>query len=380
MDTHSDQRIAVEEGEAAALSKEPPKDRDLAGLRRITLIALAFAAFVFAYYVVSDRTTPFTADARVQAFVIRMAPEVAGQVLNVEVVDNSRVALGDTLFQLDPTPFEIAIDQAQAKLAQVGQSIGASTAAVDTAQAMLDQARAAEANVQAQTARTFELVQRGVYARAREDEANAELDAARASVAGAEADLARAREELGPEGEDNPQVQEALANLEKARFDLSKTIVMAPSDGIVTNLQLAGGQVVTAGQPAMTFISVEAVWLLAPMRENSLGVLAPGQRAEVVLDTLPGRVFGATVSSIGWGVASGSVDPATGLPEVAMQTGWLTDPERFPVQLAFDPRDLPRGARYGSKAAVIVYAGDNAVMNAAAWLRIRLISVLTYVS
>src|SRR4051794_9280266 len=190
--TRTDQRIVVDNESAA-----PWAARDLAGLRRITLFAIALAVLVFAYYVVADRTTPFASNARVQAFVVRMAPEVAGQVLNVDVVDNSRVARGDTLFRLDPTPFKIAVEQAQAKLAQVGQSIGASTAAVDSAQAMLDEARAAEANVRAQTARTFELVKRGVYASAREDEATAALDEASARVVRAEADLSQAREQLG---------------------------------------------------------------------------------------------------------------------------------------------------------------------------------------
>ena len=101
---------------------------------------------------------------------------------------------------------------------------------------------------------------------------------------------------------------------------------------------------VTAGQPAMTFISVTDVWLLAPMRENSLGVLAPGQRAEVVLDVLPwARVRGNGVEHR-LGFASGSADPATGLPHSPTETGWLTSPEQFPVQLAFDPQNLPRGA------------------------------------
>ena len=290
------------------------------------------------------------------------------------------MAKGDTLFRLDPTPFAIAVAQAQAKLAQVGQAIGASTAAVDVAQAALDEARATETNIRAQTARVFDLVKRGVYASARQDQATAQLDEARARVVRAEADVARAREQLGPQGENNPQVQEAIAALDNARFDLSKTTVTAPSDGVVTNLQLAGGQVVTAGQPAMTFISVTDVWLLASIRENSLGVLAPGQRAEVVLDVLPGRVFEATVASIGWGIASGSVDPATGLPKSSTETGWLTNPEYFPVQLAFDPQNLPRGARYGSKTSVMIYAGDNALMDAIGRLRIRLIAFLTYVS
>lgn len=374
--THTDQRIAADDGGTAATEAA----RDLTGLRRITLFAIVFVVIVFAYYVVADRTTPFSSDGRVQAFVVRMAPEVAGQVLNVDVVDNSRVARGDTLFRLDPTPFAIAVAEAQAKLAQVGQTIGASTAAVDVAQAALDEARATEVNVRAQAARVFELVKRGVYAVSRQDQATAELDEARARVVRSEADVARAREQLGPAGENNPQIQEAVAALDKARFDLSKTTVIAPSDGVVTNLQLAGGQVVTAGQPAMTFIGVTDVWLLAPIRENSIGVLAPGQRAEVVLDILPGRVFEATVSSIGWGIASGSVDPATGLPKPSTETGWLTNPEQFPIQLAFDSQNLPRGVRYGSKAVVMVYAGDNALMDAIGRLRMRLIAVLTYVS
>ncbi|MEO0763525.1 MAG: efflux RND transporter periplasmic adaptor subunit, partial [Pseudomonadota bacterium] len=208
----------------------------------------------------------------------------------------------------------------------------------------------------------------------------AAIDAARATVASAEADLERAREELGPQGADNPQILEAIATLKNARYDLSRTRVIAPSRGVVTNLQLAGGQTVSAGQPAMTFISDEDAWLLASMRENSLGVLAPGQAAEIVFDTLPGRVFPATVRSIGWGIANEPVDPNTGLPKDTSATGWLTDPQRFPVILDFGEAEGLRGVRYGSRAAVIVYAQPNVVMDAIAWVRIRLIALLTYVS
>lgn len=369
--------------EPAAGGGDPPAAKEPAGpagLRRITLVALVIALVVFVYFVIADRTTPFSGDARVQAFVVRIAPEVTGQVQSVEVSENVVVEQGDILFRIDPTPFEIAVDQAEARLAQVGQTIGASTASVEAAQAKLDEARAAEANVIAQSGRILDLVKRGVYPEAREDDAQAAIDEARAVVSSAEADLRRAREELGPEGDSNPQFQEALAMLEKARFDLSRTTVIAPSLGGVTNLQLAAGQTVVAGQPAMTFISVEDIWLLAPMRENSLGVLEPGDQAEVVFDSLPGRVFAASVESIGWGIASGSVDPATGLPKSTAEGGWLSDTERFPVHLVFTADRPPRGARYGSRAAVMVYAGDNPIMTGLAWLRIRLIALLTYVS
>ena len=294
--------------------EETAKSGGLSGLRRITLIAVAVGVLIFFYYVVADRTTPFTGDARVQSFILRVAPEVNGFVKHIAVTDNQIVNSGELLFEINPRPFELAVAQAEAHLEQAGQNVGASTASVNLSQARLDQARAEEANVRAQSARVLELVKRGVYPRAREDDAIAAIDAARAVVETAEADLARAKEQLGTEGENNPQIRDALAALESARYDLSRTTIHAPSGGVVTNLQLTVGQTVVAGQQVMTFISADDVWLLGSMRENSLGVLEHGQRAEVVLDALPGQIFEATVQSIGWGVSGGNVDPATGQP------------------------------------------------------------------
>ena len=118
------------------------------------------------------------------------------------------------------------------------------------------------------------------------------------------------------------------------------------------------------------------------MRENSLENISPGTRAEVVLDVLPGRVLPARVESLGWGVGEGDVDPTTGLPKTHQNTGgWLAPAQRFPVQLAFETADgPPRGVRYNARASVILYTGDHPVFNALAWLWIRVIAVLTYVS
>jgi multidrug resistance efflux pump len=379
-DERGEEQAVSDEDSRGADAPAPKPGGELASLRRLTLVALGVAAAVFLYSVIADRTTPFAGDARVQAFVLRVATELNGRVEAVGVSDNEVVEAGAELFRIDPTPFEIAVDRAKARLAQAGQSVDASTSAIEVAQSRLDEARANEANVRAQTARVLELVDKGIYAEARRDQAVSAIDAARAGVESAEADLARARQELGPRGADNPQIREALAALQDAQYDLSRTRVVAPARGVVTNLQLAAGQTVSAGQPAMTFISGEEVWLVAAMRENSLGVLAPGQTAEVVLDVLPGRVFEARVRSIGWGIADDPVDPATGLPKDRGAAGWLTDPQRFPVQLVFEGDERPRGARYGSRAAVVVYAAGNPVMDAIAWLRIRLIALVTYVS
>ena len=151
---------------------------------------------------------------------------------------------------------------------------------------------------------------------------------------------------------------------------------------MVTNLQLNIGQFAAAGQPALTFLDARLVWLQAFVRENSLEFISPGTRAEVVLDVLPGRVLPARVESIGWGVGEGDVDPTTGLPKTHQGTGgWLASAQRFPVDLTFETAGgPPHGVRYNARASVILYTGEHPVFDALAWLWIRVISVLTYVS
>ncbi|MCX5495575.1 HlyD family secretion protein [Kaistia dalseonensis] len=346
-------------------------------LRRTAFVVLAIAIILFIASIVVERLTPYTSQASVQAYVVRIAPEVAGKVIEIGVVDNAVVKAGDVLFRLDPQPFEIAVEQAEARLAQVGQTIGASTSAVDSAQARLVEAKAALDNQREQTQRAVELVKRNVYAKTKQDDAEAALRIAEATVTRTEADLARAQSELGPAGNDNPQLRDALAALETARLNLLRTTVLSPSDGAVTNLQLAIGQFVAVGQAAMTFIDARTIWINANIKENSLEYLAPGDPAEVVFDSLPGQVFAASVESIGWGVSQGSIDPATGLPKISNQSGWVRDPQLFPLRLVF-PDSMPRGVRYGSQANIVIYTGDHPIVNALGWLWIRIVSVLSY--
>ncbi len=348
-------------------------------LRGTAFAIVLVALLLFALTVAMERLTPSSSQAVAQAYVVRMAPEVSGRVLEVGVSDNARVNTGQVLFRIDPQPYEIAVAEAQAGLERIGQTIGASTQAVESAQAKVLQAQADRENVYAQAERAKTLVERGIYARAKLDEANAALAISDASVTGAEADLARAQEELGPQGNDNPQFKAALATLERARLNLRRTTVTAPSDGVVTNLQLGVGQVIAANGAALTFIDASTIWVAADYKENSLEYVAPGDDAEAVLDSLPGQVFAMRVESVGWGVSQGSSDTSSGLPSVRNQSGWIREPQRFPVRLVF--RDgPPRGIRYGSQVNVVIYTGPNPVMNAIGSFWIRLISVLTYVT
>jgi len=359
-----------------AKTKAAPRDP----VRRWTLIVLGLIVILFAYSLIADRFTPYTSQATVQTFVVRVAPEVAGRVMEVNVADNQKVKAGEVLFRIDPQPFEIAREQADARLAGVGQSIGASTAGVSSAQERLVTAQAKRDNTREQVARIFELVEKGIYAKAREDQATAQIQSAEAGVREAEAELERAKQELGPQGTDNPQFREALAAVEKAKLDLLRTTVLAPSDGVVTNLQLTIGQFVAVGQAALTFIDARDVWFSANFRENSLGNIKPDAPVEVVLDVLPGHVFAGKVQSIGWGVSQGSIDPATGLPKINESMGLTRSPQRFTVKIDLDQSQYVQGMRYGSQANVIVYATDNAIVNAIGAFWIRLVSILTYVS
>src|SRR6516162_2094456 len=372
--------LQVPQPEQVAATPSPSKPAD--PLRRWTLAILVLCALLFGWTLIADRLTPYTSDASVRTFVVRTVPEVSGKVIEVGVRDNQIVRTGDLLYRIDPTPFRIAVERAEAKLAAAGQAVGASTAAVDEAQAQLVQELSQRDNVREQAARVFELVRTGVYAASKRDQAESELGTADAQVQRAQASLEQARQALGPKGADNPQIRDALAALEQARLDLARTTLRAPGDGVVTNLQLNVGQFAAAGQPALTFLDARLVWLQAFVRENSLEYIIPGTRAEVVLDVLPGRVLPARVESLGWGVGEGDVDAATGLPKTHQGTGgWLASAQRFPVQLGFETTDgPPRGVRYNARASVILYTGEHPVANVLAWLWIRLIAALTYVS
>jgi multidrug resistance efflux pump len=359
----------------AAKSKTP---RD--PVRRWTLIILAVITVLFLYSIIADRMTPYTSQARVQAFIGRMAPEVAGRVLEVPVTDNQRVKAGEVLFRINREPFEIALKEAQARLAIASQDIGASTAALASAQERLIEAKAKKDNVREQVDRILQLVEKGVYAEARADRADKEIEVAEANVREAAAEVEKARQELGPQGNDNPQIREALAAVEQVQLDLTRTTVVAPSEGIVTNLQLTVGQFVSVGQAAMTFINVRDIWINANFRENSLGKIKTGAPVGLVLDTLPGRVFAGKVVSIGWGVSQGSIDSDTGLPTINEPRGLVRTPQRFTVKIEYREDHEPGTVRYGSQANVIVYATHNVVVNAIGALWMRFVSMLTYVS
>ena len=170
--------MRVPQPEQVAAPPPPPRTGD--PLRRWTVVILVLCVLLFGWTLIADRLTPYTSDASVRTFVVRTVPEVSGKVIEVGVRDNQIVRTGDLLYRIDPTSFRIAVERAEAKLVAAGQAIGASTAAVDAAQAQLVEEIAQRGNVREQAARVFELVRVGVYVRSKGDQARSDLDAAEA--------------------------------------------------------------------------------------------------------------------------------------------------------------------------------------------------------
>ena len=123
--------------------------------RRWIGTVLAVCLAIFAYNLVADRLTPYSSHATVQAYVVGIAPEVAGNVVQVAVVDNQVVQGGDLLFRIDAQPYAVAVREAEAAVDRAGQSIGANTAGVAAAEAALADARARFANAQEQATRIY---------------------------------------------------------------------------------------------------------------------------------------------------------------------------------------------------------------------------------
>ena len=361
----------------AAPAPKPAKgDKVRALTRTVLLVALA----VFAWYLISDRLAPYTDQGRIHTLVVPITPRVAGELVEVDTRLHAKVAEGDLLVLVDPRPYEIAVRQAEANVDLAFQQVGASSATVKSATANLGVARASLDRAQRNSDRVAEVLARnpGALSQADKDRTETSLDQAKERVHAAEASLEKAKQALGEEGERNAQIRAATSALEKAQLDLAFTRVVAPYDGVVESFTVDTGTFAAAGKPIGTFLSARDVWVQADFRENNLGRMKPGDRADVVLDAAPGRVFRGTVRSLSYGVDEGVTSNPGGLPRVKGSSGWLRDPQRFPVVISLD--EVPLGvARAGGQADVVVYTGGNGPVAWIARIVLRVRSVLSYV-
>ncbi len=357
----------------AAPAKDP--------VRKWTFIVLGLCIVLTALYLVADRQTPFTSQARVHAFVVPIAPQVSGNVISVEVKNNDQVAAGQVLIRIDPTDYELAVASAEATLQVVKQSIDAGFAGVEAAEASVEAAKASKWRSETDAVRMRRIRDEdpGAISQRRIDSAEASLAAAIARVAAATASLESARSAVGEIGENNADIQNAQAALDKARVDLQRTVLVAPRDGVVNDMRIDHGNFAAAGAALMTFIATHEVWVRADLTENNLGNVKAGDRVEMTFDVQPGKIYKGKIREIGFGVQVDSNALGT-LPTIDNQRNWLRDAQRFPVLIDVETNkdSQQMGLRVGSQVSVIVYTGNNWLMNFLGRIYIRGIAVLSY--
>jgi multidrug resistance efflux pump len=349
-------------------------------VRQWTLRLLVLTLILLVCYLIADRVTPFSTQARVHALVVPVAAEVSGTVSEVLVSSNQRVQAGDVLFRVDPSQYELAVASAEASLESARQSAGASEAGVTAAAANV---KSAQANLErsAQDAKRLNRIRvqdPGAISIRRIESAEASLEVARQQLVAAEAGLEQARQNAGQAGDSNSQIKQALAARDQARLDIERTAVRAPTNGVVTDVRLDRGNFVGAGQPQMTFISTSKIWVQADFTENNLGNVDLDDAAEVLFDVYPGRVFKGRVRDLSFGVAVDSA-PLGSLPSVSDDRQWLRSAQRFPVVIDFEmePEDRVR-LRVGAQASVMIYASKNWLFDAMGKLYLRISSLLSY--
>lgn len=367
----------AEETEAKATA-DAPKDP----VRRWTFIILAICVLLVAWYLRSDRVTPSTSQARVNALVVPIAPEISGTVTGVFVSNNQAVSGGQELFQIDIERYQLAVQTAQANYEAAQQAVGAAEAAVDAAEAGVAAANAGvtRSRQDAIRMRNIRKEDPGAISERRLQSAEASLAVAESQLSAAKASRDQAIQNLGAEGERNSRILQAQAALDQAELNLLRATVRAPTDGVVTDVRLDKGNFAAAGAPQMTFIASENIWVRADFKENNLAHIKPGDEVKIVFDVLPGQIIRGRVREVGFGVAVDTA-PLGSLPTINNDPDWLRDAQRYPVLIDFDRNsyDGEKLLKVGSQATVVVYTGQHWVTNPLASLWIWLVSILTYV-
>jgi multidrug resistance efflux pump len=335
-------------------------------------------------YLFADRFTPYTSQARIEGYIVGVAPKVAGEVTKVAVANNQTVKYGQTLFEIDQSQYRIALAKARSDLENARKQVGAGGATVDAARANLEAARANEVKARQDASRLRRLRETdpGTISVRRQEIADASLEQAKAMVVAAPADIRRAIESMGGDDiEQNTLLATALTAVDKAELDMSNTVVQASTDGVITDLRTEVGQFAGTGSPVLTLIGVRDIWISAEYTENNLGHMKVGTPVDIVFDVLPGHVFKGKVRSVGLGVSAGRTPSAGNLPSVDNDRDWLRQSQRFPVIIGIDPGLDPEDRarlRIGGQASVIAYGEGAGVLKLLGKIYIRVASWLTY--
>ena len=301
------------------------------------LVALVVGLFVYLH----GGRYQSTDNAYVQAGLGQVAPNVGGQVIAVEVRDNQHVSAGQVLFRIDPAPFQAAVDEAEAALADARTQVSALQANFAQGAAELKAAQDQLAYAAREAARQKELLAEGISSQAQYDQARL---AAQTAGQGIETSrqknasvVATLSGDVGAPVGRQPTVRRAQAMLDRARLNLTYTVVRARQEGIVTKVdQLQVGDYVSAAKPVFTLAGTR-IWIEANFKENQLDHMRVGQKATLKIDAFPDLALTGHVATF---------SPGTGnsfalLPPENATGNWVKVVQRLPVELDLDRAPPP---------------------------------------
>jgi len=315
----------------------------------LLLIVPALLVVGGAYMWLTSGGSVSTDDAQVKQDIVSVSPQVNGQIVQTFVRNGARVKRGDLLFRIDPQPYRVALEQAEATLAAARLQ---TTVLKTTAAGTSGDIAGAEANLSIQRnalGRQQALLKQGFTTRAAYEDALNEVKKAETQLADARARAANASAAVAP-GE-QPQVAQAQAAVDKARLDLERTEVRAPMDGVIENAdKLQVGQMAVLGVGMVSLVHSTSAWVEANFKEKDVGRMVPGDRATIEVDAYGGKKFPAHVQSIGAGTGS----QFSLLPAQNANGNWVKVTQRVPVRIAFDGHpDKPMIAGLSVTAKVI---------------------------
>jgi membrane fusion protein (multidrug efflux system) len=323
----------AEAAEAPKVKRSRKKIAQKGSLKTILMLVVpAVLILIGGYMWLTSGSSVSTDDAQVKQDIVSVSPQVNGQVVQVFVRDGTRVKKGDLMFRIDPEPYRVALENAQAQLAtarlqtHVLQTTAAGTGGdITGAEANLAIKRNALSRQQA-------LLKQGFTTRSDYDDALNEVKTAETQLADARARAANAHAAVVPGG-DQPQVAQAQAAVDKARLELERTDVRAPMDGVVENADnLQVGQMAVTGVGMLSLVHSKSAWVEANFKEKDVGRMVPGQRATIEVDAYSGEKFEGHVQSIGAGTGS----EFSLLPAQNANGNWVKVTQRVPVRIAFD--------------------------------------------
>jgi RND family efflux transporter MFP subunit len=286
-------------------------------MQKIIKIVLTLAIISLALFLGYNKyreyiENPWTRDGQVRTQVIQVTPRVSGMITNIAVHDNQAVKKGDLLFEIDPSQYQVKLDQSQARL-----------------QRTLESAKGTKVE--------YERVQK-IYSRDKGAVSQKDMNRNEVNYYKSLADIDSSTEAVNT-----------------AKLNLSYTKVYAEVDGYVSNINFQTGSQAVANQPILALVDINSYWVFGFFREDAIPEVAVGDRAKVTLLAYPNTPLSGVVESIAWGIAPSDGNPGANLlPSVKPVFQWIRLAQRIPVRIKLDKLPEEVKLRFGMTASVMV--------------------------